>query len=31
MESFSRRLPKSFAARRRAKQEFDEWRSTISV
>ena len=31
MESISHRLPKSFAARRRAKQEFDEWRSTISV
>ena len=25
MESISHRLPKSFAARRRAKQEFDEW------
>ena len=25
MESISQRLPKSFAARRRAKQEFDEW------
>ena len=31
MESISHRLPKSFAARRRAKQEFDEWRSTTSV
>ena len=31
MECISHRLPKSFAARRRAKQEFDEWRSTISV
>ena len=31
IESISHRLPKSFAARRRAKQEFDEWRSTISV
>ena len=31
MESISHRLPKSFAARRRAKQEFDEWHSTISV
>ena len=25
MESISQRLPKSFAARRRAKKEFDEW------
>ena len=31
MESISHRLPKSFAARRRAKEEFDEWRSTTSV
>jgi len=31
MESISHRLPKSFAARRRSKQEFDEWRRTISV
>ena len=31
MESISHGLPKSFAARRRPKQEFDEWRSTISV
>ena len=31
MESISHRLPKSFAARQRAKQEFDKWRGTISV
>ena len=31
MESIFHRLPKSFAARRCAKQEFDEWRRTISV
>ena len=31
MESISHHLPKSFAARRRTKQEFDEWRSTTSV
>ena len=31
MESILHCLPKSFAARRRAKQEFDEWCSTISV
>ena len=30
MESISHRLPNSFVARRRAEQEFDEWRSTIS-
>ena len=31
MESISHRLPKSFAARRCAKQASDLWRSTISV
>ena len=30
MESISHRLPKSFAAGRRAKKLFDEWRCTIS-
>ena len=31
MESISHHLPKSFAARRRAKKLFHEWRCTISV